>query len=405
MHDVDQFSMALMVAVNLMTIAFALPWFMGQSQKMSRPALNAQQFLLLQGLSWLLIFGAGQVDTFGWNALLSTSATAASLGALWQLHKALKGWLGQRCKALTMALPVLCMLTLAGVMALIQSKPYQVAWFDIGYGLSLIALISMALYPRTKVARAWRYLFFGAGLCIALNLIARGYSALHASWLHSFATEPSTHITLYWLMPVFSGLCFVSILMACRDEELRLQQTDAPEDPLTGLPLRQAIKGQARFMLHRSLRENLPLAVILIDMDHFSRVNKRHGYQTGDEALQLMSRALKKQMRGDEVVARWQGESFCLMVHADLIGARALLTRIKSAIQMGAQYELQVDLDFSAGCALAPSAWSGLKLDELTKQADIALQQAKKMGRGRTEFITLTPPSQDGAESTLSSGT
>ena len=119
MHDVDQFSMALMVAVNLMTIAFALPWFMGQSQKMSRPALNAQQFLLLQGLSWLLIFGAGQVDTFGWNALLSTSATAASLGALWQLHKALKGWLGQRCKALTMALPVLCMLTLAGVVALI----------------------------------------------------------------------------------------------------------------------------------------------------------------------------------------------------------------------------------------------------------------------------------------------
>ncbi|MEG0142412.1 MAG: GGDEF domain-containing protein, partial [Comamonas sp.] len=155
---------------------------------------------------------------------------------------------------------------------------------------------------------------------------------------------------------------------------------------------------------HRSLRENLPLAVILIDMDHFSRVNKRHGYQTGDEALQLMSRTLQKQMRGDELVARWQGESFCLLLHADQIGARALLTRIKSAIQMGAQYELQVDLDFSAGCALAPSAWKGLKLDELTKQADIALQQAKKLGRGRTEFITLTPPSQDGAESTLSSG-
>ena len=401
MHDVDQFSLALMVAVNLMTIAFALPWFMGQSQKMSRPALNAQQFLLLQGLSWLLVFGAEQVASFGWNALLSTFATAAALGALWQLHKAIKGWVGQRCKALTMALPVLCLLTLAGVMALSQNKPYQVAWFDIGYSLSLIAVISMALYPRTKAAKAWRYLFFGAGLCVALNLITRAYYTLPASWLHSFAAEPTPHLMLSWLMPVFSGLCFVSILMACRDEEL---QTNAPDDNLTGLPLRQAIKSQARFMLHRSLRENLPLAVILIDMDHFSRVNKRHGYQTGDEALQLMSRALKKQMRGDEVVARWQGESFCLMVHADLIGARALLTRIKSAIQMGAQYELQVDLDFSAGCALAPSAWSGLKLDELTKQADIALQQAKKMGRGRTEFITLTPPSQDGADSTLSSG-
>lgn len=387
--------MTLMVAVNLMTIAFALPWFMGLSQKMSRPALNAQQFMLLQGLAWILVFCAGKAEPFGWNAALYLSAATAFSGALWQLHKAIKGWLGQRCKALTITFPVLCLLTLVGVLVLIPYKPYRAAWFSISYALSLIALVCMIFYPRTKVSKMWRYLFFGGGLCVALILMARGYFALQMPWLQGFAQQFSPHIMLSWLMPLFNSIFFVAILMACRDEELRLQQANAHEDNLTGLPLRQALKNLARAMLHRSLREDLPLAVILIDMDHFSRVNSRHGYQTGDEALQLMSRTLQKQMRGDELVARWQGESFCILIHSDQAGVRALLTRIKSAIQIGAQYELQVDLDFSAGSALAPHAWKSLKLGELTNQAQIALQQAKKLGRGRVEFITLTPPPEE----------
>ena len=89
MPEADQFSMTLMVAVNLMTVAFALPWFMGQ--QMSRATRNAQQFLLLQGLAWLLVFCAGHVLPFTWNALLSISSAAVATGALWQLHKALKG--------------------------------------------------------------------------------------------------------------------------------------------------------------------------------------------------------------------------------------------------------------------------------------------------------------------------
>lgn len=400
MPETDQFSMTLMVAVNLMTVAFALPWFMGQ--QMSRATRNAQQFLLLQGLAWLLVFCAGHVLPFTWNALLSISSAAAATGALWQLHKALKGWLGPRNKILTRSLAVLCLLTLAGVLVLIESKPYRLAWFNISYGLSLVTLVCLTLSPQTNSATAWRYLLLGAGLCIASILLIRGYFTLNAPWLHSFAEEPSPHMLLSWLIPIGSAIFFVSILMACRDEEVRQRSANAPEDSLTGLPLRQAIKNQARFMLNRARREGLPLALILIDMDHFSRVNSRHGYQAGDAALQLMSRTLRKQMRGDEVVARWQGESFCLLIHADQLGVRSLLTRIQSAFQIGAQYELQMDLDFSAGCALVPSAWKSLSLNELASHADTALQQAKNQGRGRVECTTLTPPpGEDHAPSDL----
>lgn len=390
MLEVDQFSMTLMVAVNLMLVAFSLPWFMGP--QLSRAARNAQQFLLLQGLAWLLVLSATRSTSLTWNTLLSVAATAASASALWQLQKALKGWLGPRRQALVRALAVLCLLALAGELILIQSQPYRLVWFNICYGLAIASLASLALFPRTPAARTWRYLFFGIGLCTALALLARSYLALHAHWVYSFEQEPDPGLSPSWLVPLFTAILFVAILMAWRDEEHRRQQADKPEDSLTGLPLRQAIRNQARLMLNRAQREDLPLALILIDMDHFSHINRRHGYQTGDEALQLMSRTLRKQMRGDEVVARWQGESFCLLIHADQQGVRSLLTRIKSALQIGAQYELQVELDFSAGCALVPAAWKSLSLNQLSSHANAALQQAKKQGRGRVEYTTLTPP-------------
>lgn len=125
MPEADQFAMSLMVAVNLMTVAFALPWFMGSQT--SRPVRNAQQFLLLHGLSWLLIFAADKVASTFWSALLFIAAVSAATGALWQLKKALKGWLGPRNLQLRRALAVLCLLTLAGAIVLILSEPYRLA--------------------------------------------------------------------------------------------------------------------------------------------------------------------------------------------------------------------------------------------------------------------------------------
>lgn len=391
MPDVDQFSVTLMAAVNLMTVAFALPWFMGQ--RMSRPARNAQQFLLLHGLTWLIVLATSYSTFSTWNALLSVCSTSAAMGALWQLHKAVKGWVGPRHKALTTIFALLCLLTWAGVAALALYQPYRQAWFSFGYSLTLVALAAMVLFPRvtpTSHAKAWRYLFFFSTLCIAVKLVARGLYTFEVPWLYSFAQESNPHLFVTWAIPFFSSLTFVSILMACRNEELSFEKPE--EDMLTGLPLRQNLKNLARAMLHRAHREKLPLALIFIDMDNFSRINKRRGYSTGDDALQLISRSLKKQMRGDELVARWQGESFCLIVHADLSGASALLTRIKSTMKMGAQYELQLDLDFSAGCAIAPIAWKELRLSEMSQKAEIALEQAKKWGGGHMEFVTLTAP-------------
>lgn len=195
--------------------------------------------------------------------------------------------------------------------------------------------------------------------------------------------------------PICSTLLLLAILLAWRDESQRQNLEQKQEDDLTGLPHRHALARQAQGMLRRSQRGHLPLSIVLLDMDQFQRVNRRHGYDVGNEALQLLSLALQKQMRGDEVAARWHGESFCLLVHADAAGVQSLFTRLKSAIQLGLMHELQLNLDFSAGCVHVPEVWDGLSFDDLTHEALQALRQAKKSGQGGLKIITLQAPDHE----------
>ena len=135
-------------------------------------------------------------------------------------------------------------------------------------------------------------------------------------------------------------------------------------------------------------------------MDQFKYINSQRGYGVGNEALQLLSMVLQKQMRADELAARWHGETFCLLVHADEQGMQSLFTRLKSAVQLGLQHELQLSLDFSAGCVHVPEVWDELTFEELASEATRALHKAKKSGHGGLKIVTLLAPRQLSAPAT-----
>ena len=164
-------------------------------------------------------------------------------------------------------------------------------------------------------------------------------------------------------------------------EQLREQ---ALCDPLTGLYNRRYLDEFFERELARVQRENLPLAVALIDLDHFKRLNDECGHLVGDDVLKAVAQHLLDNLRSTDAVFRIGGEEFLLILPgADPDEASARLQSICSQL---AARELATRggdqrVTLSAGLAYWPQ--QGQVLDELLHAADAALYQAKRTGRNR----------------------
>lgn len=164
-------------------------------------------------------------------------------------------------------------------------------------------------------------------------------------------------------------------------EQLRQQ---ALRDPLTGLYNRRYLSEFFEREMARGLREQSPIALALIDLDHFKQLNDRHGHLVGDDVLKGVAGYLECSLRSSDAVFRFGGEEFLLvMPGADAHEAAERLEAIRRELATTALVtrngELRVTL--SAGLAVWPGQGEGL--DELLQIADAALYEAKRNGRNR----------------------
>ena len=167
--------------------------------------------------------------------------------------------------------------------------------------------------------------------------------------------------------------------------ELREQ---AVTDPLTGLYNRRYLWEFLRREWIRAKRKDDSLAVIMMDLDHFKRINDAHGHEAGDFVLTAIAGLLRNRIRSSDIVCRYGGEEFALVLpEASLENARLRAEDIRIAIR---------DLDLthqgvplgritaSLGIALFPDHVSDP--DSLMQAADAALYEAKSAGRDRAAF-------------------
>lgn len=162
-------------------------------------------------------------------------------------------------------------------------------------------------------------------------------------------------------------------------------QAAAATDSLTGAPNRRAFAdGFAREMA-RCRRAGAPLALALIDLDDFKRINDTRGHQAGDRALVHCVETLRAALRPGDLLARFGGEEFVLLLpEADLSAARATLLRLQTRLAATPVEFADEDfaLSFSAGIAEVQPDES---LEILLARADAAVYRAKAAGKNRVE--------------------
>lgn len=170
-----------------------------------------------------------------------------------------------------------------------------------------------------------------------------------------------------------------------RLERAKLLRERSEKDPLTGLLQRRAFSEAFAGRLQESRRSRAPMAMCMLDLDHFKQINDRYGHLAGDRVLAGLGRLLGRRMRGEDLRGRWGGEEFVLALPGQTSEtAWAIVERLLAEIQsmrfVGDRGEL-FSASFSAGISTWPD--DGDSFEALLQAADTRLYQAKDAGRGR----------------------
>ena len=175
------------------------------------------------------------------------------------------------------------------------------------------------------------------------------------------------------------------LLTRYQDELYHLSVTD----PLTGLYNRRHFDSQLEVILSDHLPKNLPVCLLLIDLDGFKFINDTYGHPFGDEVLRTTAQLLKQQVRRNDYIARLAGDEFAMVLkNTDIENATRIAQKLHASIN-GTRIPLPVghmQLQSSMGVAEAPT--HGTNAQDLVSAADVALYHSKRRGRNRIEVLS-----------------
>lgn len=202
------------------------------------------------------------------------------------------------------------------------------------------------------------------------------------------------NIVLELMFVILIAICFViyrefsqkkykqnmSELLAEVEQKNALLKRLSITDKLTGLNNRIKIDEVLNSNLHMFERYDNVFSVILIDIDHFKKVNDTYGHPVGDEILKDFAKILKTNARITDVVGRWGGEEFMIIAsETDSFGATQFATTIKKSIN---EHEFPKVGKITASFGLSQIS-IGDNIEDVVNRADLALYNAKESGRNR----------------------
>ena len=271
-----------------------------------------------------------------------------------------------------------------------------IAWFVLvspNYPAGVVThnLVFLTLYLYTayaclvaKTAKGNHTFRIVGMLCIALALaclwrVAGGVFGL------TFSFSP-TLPRLFWVATSLISFPMITVLLTLHTSQ-RLQeeiQAQARRDTLTDAFNRRAFTEFADKEWSRSVRNDYPLSMLTVDIDHFKNFNDQYGHQTGDAALVQVSRVAQSALRASDVWCRYGGEEFvALLPNTTLSQAMAIAERLRQSVERTTIVSARGSLSVSVSIGVAERSSNHSSIEEVLAISDAALYKAKAAGRNR----------------------
>ncbi|MCR4347929.1 MAG: GGDEF domain-containing protein [Sulfuricaulis sp.] len=246
--------------------------------------------------------------------------------------------------------------------------------------------ILIALLPPGRLRFSWYV------LTALIIIFIIGYGAyIPAFWGSHERLSDLVVPAVFFLVACFVLLVNILSLETARNmQRLRVFEQESITDPLTGIYNRRYLERRLTDEIARANRYGMPLSVLLIDIDHFKRVNDIYGHQVGDLVLEGMAQLIVTTLRTTDIVARYGGEEIMVIAPSTPVKIAADLAERLRKIVENASFEVPIELDCDIS-ALGVTVSIGVAcigphtkdMQDLIQSADKALYRAKSEGRNR----------------------
>lgn len=264
---------------------------------------------------------------------------------------------------------------------------YLVAGPVRGAALGLTVLVVVFAMFRLRPRQA-------LGLAV-LALLLLGAASRWLSLTDPFRYPPQVEtLHLAYTTAVLAGVALLAMRVTFLRDLLTRQRTElmqalhrisqlATRDELTGLPNRRAMLEHLATETARQARLKQPLVVALIDLDHFKLINDAHGHAGGDRVLRGFAHRVESELRGADVMARWGGEEFLLMLpDTSIESAQQCLERLRERLRLSPFDEVAPGLQLTFSAGVTGCLGQG-DIESAIERADQAMYRAKQAGRNR----------------------
>lgn len=288
-----------------------------------------------------------------------------------------------------LAVLAIALLTVVLSLPLERGHGVRVANVCVGVAVSLVATVWLVWRRGRPAAPLFAAIVAGGYAVLAAALFARAVQAVTVAPSTKISIDAPGHLNVPFaiLVMFIGGLINLAQIRLALSRVVNQLTRQAQTDALTGAMNRRGLTQCLELLHARAQQAGHAYVILMIDVDHFKAINDQHGHAEGDEVLKRVAGGLRDGLRTGDVVARWGGEEFCVVLpRTDLAEARSLAERLKLQIAAGTTPRVTVSI------GVAESVVQTQRPEDVIRRADEALYRAKEAGRDRVVVAAAVVP-------------